>query len=202
MIKLKTSVGAVAALGFGLAACSSSPVHLTPQPSAPPAATTYTQIERLSRPAVKEVFEPFQDHQISNAIEPYADTTIKNDIKVTEDALRPPSTTYNTDYGATLAGLLYPDEYTVNLAGTEAPLALTGQYFLSYELSGGTSFGGRAPNDDVIDLELGALFGNDLTAAGVTDDKEENDCLTSQNLPAEDSAKKTTSTFPYLPVAR
>jgi hypothetical protein len=203
MIKYTKPVIALAALGFGLTACGGGNVRLTPQPhNTGTSATVYTQIERLSRPAIKEVFEPFQDHQISNAIEPYADTTIKNDIKVTEDALRPPSTTYNTDYGATLAGLLYPDEYTVNLAGTEAPLALTGQYFLSYELSGGTSFGGRAPNDDVIDLELGALFGNDLTAAGVTDDKEENDCLTSQNLPAEDSAKKTTSTFPYLPVAR
>jgi hypothetical protein len=200
MIKLKTSVGAVAALGFGLAACSSSPVHLTPQPSAPPAATTYTQIERLSRPAVKEVFEPFQDHQISNAVEPYNDPTIKADIKTTEDALRPPSAT--TDYGATLAGLLYPDEYLVNLSGTEAPLSATNEYFLGTELSNGANFGGRAPNDDVIGLELAALFGNALTAAGVADDHEENDCLSAQNLPAEDPAKKTTSTFPYLPAAR
>jgi hypothetical protein len=201
MMKYTKPVIALATLGFGLTACGGGSVHLTPQPKNP-GVTTYTQIERLSRPAIKEVFEPFQDHQISNAVEPYADTTIQGDIKTTEDALRPPNTATNTDYGTTLAGLLYPDEYLVNLAGTEAPLGLTGQYFLSTELSGGTSFGGRAPNDDVIDLELGALFGNALTAAGVADDHEENNCLSVQNLPAEDAAKKTTSTFPYLPVAR
>jgi len=195
MTNLTKSVTVLAALGLGLAACSSPTVVLTP-----PKPVTYTQIERLSRPAIKEVFEPFQEHQISNAVEPYNDPTIQSAIKTTEDALRPPAA--STDYGAALAGVLYPDQYLVNLAGNTTPLPLTGQYFLSAELSP-TGFGGRAPNDDVIDLELGALFGKTLSAVGlIADDGEENDCLSSQNIPSEASAKLTTSTFPYLPVAR
>jgi hypothetical protein len=161
---------AVAALALGLVACGGTTSVLSPQPHlpTPPAAQSYIQIERLSRPAVKEVFEPFQEHQITNAVEPYKDPTIQAAIKGTEDALRPP----------------------------------TAQYFLSAELSP-TGFGGRAPNDDVIDLELGVLFGKTLSAVGVIpDDMEENDCLSSQNLPTEAPAKLTTSTFPYLPNPR
>lgn len=192
---------ALAALVLGLTACSGTTSVLSPQPHLPtPVPQSYTQIELLSRPAIKEVFEPFQEHQITNAVEPYNDPTIQGAIKGTEDALRPPTAT--TDYGAALAGVLYPNEYLVNLAGNTTPLALTGQYFLSAELSP-TGFGGRAPNDDVVDLELGVLFGKTLSAVGViADDKEENNCLSSQNIPPEAPAKLTTSTFPYLPIPR
>ena len=201
MMNSTKSAIALAALALGLAACGGTTSVLSPQPHLPtPVPQSYTQIELLSRPAIKEVFEPFQEHQITNAVEPYADPTIQGAIKGTEDALRPPTAT--TDYGAALASVLYPNEYLVNLAGSTAPLAATGQCFLSAELSP-TGFGGRAPNDDVVDLELGVLFGNTLSAVNlVPDDKEENDCLSSQNIASEDPAKKTTSTFPYLPVAR
>lgn len=184
------------ALGLGVTGCGNngSPVVLTPQPPAQNVA--YTQIERLSRPAIKEVFEPFQDHQISNTLEPYNDPTIKNDIIVTEDALRAPTAT--TDYGKALAGLLYPDEYTVDLSAG-APAGADKEYFLSNEVE--KAFGGRAPNDDVIDLELSALFGNTLSAIGaIADDGEENTCLSAQNITAgEDPSKQSTNTFPYLP---
>ena len=185
----------IAAFGSALAGCSSNPVTLTPAP--PRTTVSYTQIERLSRPAIKEVFETYQQHQISNAVEPYGDDTIKTAILGTEDAVRPP--TASTDYGKALQGILYPDEYTVNLAGT-APTAASGnQYFLSYELTNGAAFGGRAPNDDVIDLELSALFGKALVPI-VGEDNEENNCLSSQNIAGgEDPSKKTTNTFPYLP---
>jgi hypothetical protein len=203
------TAAATALVALLAAACSNSndnnPVfHAGPTPSPAPTATMYTQIERLSRPAVKEAFEPFQDHQKSNAVEPYADSTIQADIVGTEDTLRPATST--TDYGAKLAQILYPDEYTVNLTGS-APSGADPYYFLSYEVDGPTYFGGRAPNDDVIDLELGALFGKTLSAIGaIADDGEENNCLSSQNIGGqgmfvEDSSKKTTSTFPYLPVA-
>ncbi|MBD5607159.1 MAG: DUF4331 family protein [Candidatus Eremiobacteraeota bacterium] len=202
MKKLITSLAAVATLGLGVSACgNNNTVHLTPQPTA----QKYVQIERLSRPAIKEVFEPFQDHQKSNAVEPYADATIQGDIKATEDALRPPNATAGTDYGATLASVLYPDEYTVNLAGG-APAGADPYYFLS-EIADKGAFGGRAPNDDVIYLELNALFGPLLSELGaIKDDNEEDTCLMSQNLnpagqgkPGGQNAKKLTSTtFPYL----
>lgn len=199
MIGLRKSLGAFSLLGLGLAACSTTP--LSGGGSTPIVQSTkYVQIERLSRPAIKEVFEPFQEHQVSNAVEPYNDPTIQSWIKTTEDTLRPPKS--SLDYGAALAGVLYPDEYLVNLNGSSTPPSSDNQFFLSAEISP-NGFGGRAPNDDVIDLELGILFGKTLPALGlIADDGEENNCLSSQNIGAEDPAKKTTSTFPYLPVAR
>jgi hypothetical protein len=210
MNKAIASLASVATLSLGLGACSSQSVHLTPNPpiTGSSSPTQYVQIERLSRPAIKEVFEPFQDHQISNGLEPYADSTIQNDIKVTEDALRPPNTTAGTDFGATLQSVLYPDEYTVNLAGA-APSGADPYYFLS-EIADPGAFGGRAPNDDVIYLELDALFGPLLHQLGAvpTDDNEEDTCIMGQNIGGmgkpggQASAKLTTTQFPYLAVAR
>jgi hypothetical protein len=153
------------------------------------------------------VFEPFQDHQKSNAVEPYNDPTIQADIVATEDALRPANTALGTDYGKALAGLLYPDEYTVNLNGA-APSGADPYYFLS-DVADNGAFGGRAPNDDVIYLELDALFGPLLSQLGaIKDDNEENTCLSSQNIGGQGkpggqaAAKLTTASFPYLAVAR
>ncbi len=202
------NLSVLAVFSLGLAACSNNggDVHLQPgptptPPNSGPGPVQYTQIERLSRPVIKEVFEPFQDHQKSNVAEPYADATIQGDIVATENALRPPTGT--TNFGTALATVLYPDEYTVNLAGTAPTAATLGESFLSNELTNGAAFGGRAPNDNVIDLELAALFGNALVKVpvpGLGEDNEENNCLSSQNitggLPA---GKQSTGAFPYLP---
>ncbi len=204
MMKFTTIATSLAALGlgFGFAGCGNNGgVTLTPPP--PPGQHTYVQIERLSRPVIKEVFEPFQDHQKSNAVEPYADPTIFADIAKTEDAVRygPNGPAAGTpDYGAKLQTILYPDEYSVNLAGG-APGGNDPEYFLSNEVE--QAFGGRAPNDNVIDLELGILFGRTVAALGLApDDNKENTCLSSQNIAGgEDPSKKTSTTFPYLAVA-
>lgn len=205
MKKAIATLASVATLSLGLGACGGSTVQLTPPKTVVP--TQYVQIERLSRPAIKEVFEPFQDHQKSNAVEPYSDPTIQADIVATEDALRPPNTTLGTDYGKALAGLLYPDEYAVNLNGP-APSGADPYYFLS-DVADNGAFGGRAPNDDVIYLELSALFGPLLSNLGaIKDDNEENTCLSSQNIGGQGkpggqaTAKLTTTSFPYLAVAR
>lgn len=192
-------------LGLGLSACGGGSVNLQPGPQpSHAAATQYFQIERLARPAIKEVFEPFQDHQKTNLAEPYADTTMSTDIVGTEDALRPPNTALGTDYGKTLASVLYPDEYLVNLSGA-APSGNDPYYFLSAEVD--KAFGGRAPNDDVIYLELGALFGPLLGNLGLaTEDNEEDTCLASQNIGGQgkpggqNPGKLASTTFPYLPV--
>jgi hypothetical protein len=198
-IKLSATVAALSLL----AACSGGSTVLTPAGQTQSGSgTKYTQIERLSRPAIKEVFEPFQDHQKSNAVEPYNDPTIQADIVGTEDYVRPPNASAGTDYGKTLASVLYPDEYLVNLSGSApASTANDPELFLSAEVDGSSAFGGRAPNDDVIDLELPVLFGGTLHALGIVkgEDGEENNCLSSQNIASEDPSKLTTSTFPYLP---
>jgi hypothetical protein len=160
----------------------------SPGPPAPGPAS-YTQIERLSRPAVKEVFERFVDHQISNAVEPYNDPTIKTSIQTVEDVLRPPNAALGSDYGKFLAKVLYPDEYAVDVSKTT-------QSFLGYEVAG--NFGGRNPNEDVVGVELSVLFGHTLAVLKLQpEDNEENNCLSAQNV-AQLPSQATTGTFPYL----
>ncbi|GAC1566570.1 MAG: hypothetical protein NVS2B3_00060 [Vulcanimicrobiaceae bacterium] len=200
---------ALAALGLGLAACGQNEdnVHLTPQPpftglpgspTGPAANTKFTQIERLSRPAIKEVFENFVDHQKSNAVEPYQDDLLKTDIAATEDFVRYASATgpaSGPDYGKIIQSVVYPDEYTVDLAQT------TGG-FLGNETGGAVAgkFGGRNIDDDVIGTELYVLFGtaiSDLKLAPA--DNKQNNCLSTQNLPNPGQGQKSLAVFPYLP---
>jgi hypothetical protein len=193
-MKLTIQVLAVAALGLGLAACNGSSVNTVP---VAPAAGKYVQIELLSRPAVKELFEKFVDHQTTNAVEPYADTTLQGEIQTFTDALRPPSAALGSDYGKALAGVLYPNWITADLSQTG------GAAYLGNETGGATSatkstFGGRAVTDDVIDISLGAVFGHTLAALKLQpEDNEENNCLSAQNV-AMNATQMPTGTFPYL----
>jgi hypothetical protein len=193
---------AIAAFGFGLTACggaSSQPVAI-PTGSGPGSGantTSYTQIELLARPAVKELFEKFIDHQTTNTVEPYADTTLKQDIQSFTDAARVPNPTVGSDYGKALDGVLYPNWITVDLSQTGAAA------YLGNETGGFTSathstFGGRAITDDVITISLGAVFGNTLVTLGLQpEDNEENNCLTTDNV-LQSATQLPTTTFPYL----
>jgi hypothetical protein len=194
----------VGLLALGLVACNGSTTTLpnhpgglaTPLPNNPPTSTqSYIQIELLARPAVKEVFENFNDHKTTNAVEPYAGSPadpLQAEIKGTEDTVRPPKA--GLDYGATLQSILYPNEITVNLADTTDPAS-----YLGVETGGATGgkFGGRDLSDDVVDISLGALFGKTLSALGViADDGEENTCLTNDHV-AQNPTQAKTGTFPY-----
>jgi len=192
MQKTTTTIVALGLAGALVSGCGGGGGNsVTSVPQKHPAG--YVQIERLARPAIKEVFEPFNDHKVSNAAEPYNDPTIKADIIATEDYVRPPNATLKTDYGATLAGILYPDEYQVDLsqAGSAG--------YLGSESGGiyGGKFGGRDLTDDVVGVSLSALFGNALTLIGVTDDGEENNCLKTENL-TQRASQTQTATFPYF----
>jgi hypothetical protein len=192
-MKFSIHLLALGALGFGLAACNSGGGAVNTTPIAP-AAKTFTQIELLSRPAVKELFEKFVDHQTSNASEPYADATLQGQIKGLTDALRPPNATLGTDYGAALASVLYPNEMTADLSQSG------NASYLGVETGGATGgkFGGRDISDDVIDISLGAVFGNTLAALHVQpEDNEENNCLTSDHV-TQNATQAKIATFPYL----
>ena len=188
---------AAGALALAVTGCAGGNSTNLGAPYVAPKAGTYVQIERLSRPAVKELFEKFVDHQISNMTEPYNDPTLQGEIQTFTDALRPPKN--GADYGKVLASVLYPDEYTVDLSQTG------GAAYLGNETGGATSatkstFGGRGVTDDVIDISLGAVFGGTLPALGlVTDDGQENNCLSKENL-AQNPTQVPTGTFPYLAV--
>ena len=71
--------------------------------------------------------------------------------------------------------------------------------YLGVETGGvtGSKFGGRALTDDVVDISLGIVFGNTVSALGLApDDGKEIPTLTSDNVDA--SGKHFKSTFPYL----
>ncbi|MGP6159617.1 MAG: DUF4331 family protein [Vulcanimicrobiaceae bacterium] len=176
--------------GLTLAACSSG----GGSPSTPPAGSNkYVQIERLARPAVKELTERFVDHQITNAAEPYNDPTLQNSIQTFVNAFRSNGNGGTPNYGATVASILYPDEYAVDLSQSGKAS------YLGVETGGATGgkFGGRALTDDVIDISLGAVFGSTLSALGLApDDGNENNCLTKQNVTQRSSQYQ--SGFPYL----
>ncbi len=196
---MKNNIGKLAAAGALaalLAGCNNGSGTSIPSPhnSSSPAPQSYVQIELLSRPVVKEVFEKFVDHQITNGVEPYNDPTLQGEIQTFTDTFRPPNAKVGSDYGKALASILYPNEYAVDLSqGGNAA-------YLGVETGGATGgkFGGRGLTDDVVDISLGALFGNTLAALGVQpEDNEENGCLDTDNT-KQLASQKGTSHFPYL----
>ena len=209
---MKKSIATLAAAGtlcVALAACNGGSVSpppfnsgpnpfASPLPSNPTVSTqSYVQIELLARPAIKEVFENFVDHKTTNAVEPYAGAAadpLPNAIVKFEDTVRPPNAALGTDYGKTLASILYPNEYTVDLSSTDSAS------YLGVETGGATGgkFGGRDIGDDVVNISLGALFGKTLSALKVLpDDGEENNCLSTENL-SQNASQSKLSSFPYL----
>jgi len=149
----------------------------------------YVQIERLARPAVKEAFEAFANHDATNRSSPYNDPLLPGDITSFMTNVAGRSTTWTN----TVVGVLIPDEMQADLSQT----ATDGAY-LGVETGGvtGNRFGGRGLDNDVIALSLGVIFGNTLTAVGVPDDGHESWCLSNDNV--TDSGKHFSATFPYL----
>jgi hypothetical protein len=147
----------------------------------------YKQIELLSRPAVKEAFEMFEDHNKTNRSEPYNDPVLQGEIESFAAAFRDQTT------AQTLQAVLYPNVMKVDLSQNTTTAS-----YLGYETGGatGSKFGGRGLNDDIIDISLGALFGNTLSALGlIPDDHMEVPCLTTDNVAYD---KSNTKTFPYV----
>jgi hypothetical protein len=151
----------------------------------------YVQGELLSRPAVKELFETFKQHQFTNQTSPYADVTIKNAIYDFSRRVVGRSSQIST----VLQEVLYPNELTADLSQSGAAS------YLGVETGGATGglFGGRGLTDDVIDISLGAVFGNTIPAiTGVPDDGKENGCLTNEHVTSGQGGTQTQSSYPYL----
>jgi Domain of unknown function (DUF4331) len=186
--RYKLALAATVLAGAVIGGCSSN-TALTPitGPTSPPGATVYKQIELLSRPAVKEAFEAFEDHNKTNRSEPYSDPVLQGSIKSFTLLFRSKGT------ADVLQAVLYPNVMKADLSQN-----LTTASYLGYETGGatGSKWGGRALDDDVIDISLGAIFGNTVSALGLApDDHKEAPCLTTDNV---DYDKSNTSTFPYV----
>ena len=208
---IKSFAGTLAAVvGItGLVSCggAGSPTSLSAAPNA------YHQIERLARPAVKELFQNYQAHDTTNRATPYADPTLPGAINsfMTGVAGRSPA------IANAVQGVLIPDEIAADLSQTATTSA-----YLGVETGGftGNKFGGRGLLDPVIDISLGVVFGGFVPAlfSTIPDDKKESPCLTVENVPAQTglpsqvagansqyatpaqigAANGETSTFPYL----
>jgi Domain of unknown function (DUF4331) len=191
---LRYIIGLVALAFVGAVAggCSSNGSALNPATQAQPFAmgskpVAYKQIELLSRPAVKEAFEMFEDHNKTNRSEPYNDPVLQSEIASFAELFRDQAT------AQTLQAVLYP-----NVMKADLSQATTKASYLGYETGGatGSKFGGRALDDDIIDISLGAIFGNTLSALGlVADDGKEAPCLTTDNVAYD---KSNTKSFPYI----
>ncbi|MBC5806109.1 MAG: DUF4331 domain-containing protein [Candidatus Eremiobacter antarcticus] len=149
----------------------------------------YQQVERLARPAVKEAFEAFADHDRTNRSTPTDDRVLSDSIDkfMTTVAGRSPQ------IANIVRSVLIPDELSIDLSQTSVQAA-----YLGVETGGvtGSKFGGRGLRDDVIDLSLGVVFGNTVPALKLApDDGKESPGLTSDHVGPNQSYGKT---FPYL----
>ena len=155
-----------------------------------PYGAAYTQIERLGRPAVKEAFESFDRHDMTNRSTPTNDPYLPDDIvSFTKTVAGRSDAIANT-----LKAVLIPDEILADLSQTGVKAA-----YLGSETGGatGSKFGGRGLNDDVIDISLGAIFGNTLPALKLTpDDGKESKCLISDNVGPQ--GHHFLAAFPYI----
>ncbi len=190
-LRYKLGLAVLALAGTIVGGCSAGRTGSNPMipvtPMAGRAATAYRQIELLSRPAVKEVFEAFASHDKTNRSEPYADKTIKSQILSFSKLFR------STKTAKVLQAVLYPNVMKADLSQN-----VTTASYLGYESGGatGSKFGGRALDDNIVDISLGALFGNTISALGLApDDHKEVPCLTTDNVPYD---KSNTNKFPYV----
>jgi hypothetical protein len=195
---------AIYAVVLGTSSCNGGAANvpnLNTGPTGP--GVQYVQIERLARPAVKELFQQFANHDGTNrtspAQTPLSSQTLYQEIGSFTTTVAGRSTAgKNGGVPGALQAILIPDEIAADLsqAGTAS--------YLGVETGGATNptggkFGGRGLPDDVIDISLGAVFGTTLSALGVTDpDGKQSPCLTTDNVPNMNAKDNVTpNTFPY-----
>ncbi len=140
----------------------------------------FVQRERLGNPLVSEVMIVKAHHHEHNTGMPATDAAdFTDDLTgfITGTAGRSPA------YASAIAGALLPDMLVTYPKRDGSPV-----FWLSWVFNG---FGGRSLSDDVVDIGLGAHFGNllgnnDNVTAGLTTD----------NVDGNDKA--FSGTFPYL----
>ncbi len=152
----------------------------------------FRQQDRLARPAINEVLATVtaRRHEANNKINPTDDPAqIRNDILafMSFPAGRSPV------IANTLASVLVPDVMTADLSqkGVKAS-------YLGVETGGftGGKFGGRDLRDDVVDIDLMAIFGNVIPiVTGVPDDGQEKPQYATDHVGPHGDYM---GTFPYL----
>lgn len=171
-------------VGLASAGCDSSPNDMDEK-------TVFVQQDRLARPAVNEVLATWADdrHEINNSNQPTQDA---GDLQTDVVQFMTNAAGRSQAHADVLASILVPDVMIADLS-KDGPAA-----YLGVETGGatGSTFGGRKPADDVVDLSLGAIFGTTLSDLGLVDpDDNEIPPLTSDNVGVKYSMSDA---FPYL----
>jgi Domain of unknown function (DUF4331) len=152
----------------------------------------YLQQDRLARPAVNEVLATVtaNRHEVNNKDNPTDDVNqLKGDIQsfMTFPAGR------SAAIGNALASVLVPDVLVADLSVMNVNAS-----YLGVETGGftGGKFGGRALADDVVDIDLMAIFGPVIPKLGLApDDGNESPQFETDNVGPH---KDFLNTFPYL----
>ena len=153
---------------------------------------SFKQRDRLARPAINEALATVSNnrHEINNKNNPVNDPNqLKNDI---ERFLTFPAGRSRQIKDVILA-VLVPDVLIADLS-QRGPAA-----YLGVETGGATGgkFGGRKLTDDVVDIDLGVVFGNTISALGLArDDGQAKPQFATDNVGP--GAKHFRSVFPYL----
>ena len=154
----------------------------------------FAQQDRLARPAVNEALATVTDrrHEANNKINPPQDRgSIGTDIVTF--MTNPNGANRSSAIANTLATVLTPDVMVANLANMTDKAS-----YLGVETGGftGGKFGGRALTDDVIDIDLMAIFGPVIPALGLApDDGKELPQFSTDNIGPHSDYQ---GTFPYL----
>lgn len=154
--------------------------------------TNYSQIDRLARPAVNEVFATVANnrHQINDEDSPPQDASqLQGDI----DSFLQSPCNRSLAIRQVIESVLVPDMMKADLSKTDSAA------YLGVETGGATGgkFGGRKLSDDVVDISLGIIFGNTIPALGLAPD-DGNEIPTLTNDHVTDAGKHFLPTFPYL----
>ncbi|GAC1392079.1 MAG: hypothetical protein NVSMB31_09920 [Vulcanimicrobiaceae bacterium] len=165
-------------------------IHMYATTSLADAAGDFMQIERTARPAIKETFEAFKDHDTTNRAAPWNDPVLADSIMSCVTTQPPNGAGRSSAIAAVLKSVLVPDELSADLS-KNAPAG-----YLGVETKA-ANFGGRGPSTVVIDPSLAAVFGAAIPKLGLApDDGHETPCLTSNHVPPDD--RGVTNHFPYL----
>jgi hypothetical protein len=209
----------LAAFSLGLSACSNDPTVNPNGTNTTGSNVVFHEVDRIGKPGIKELYLAFGTHSGYNQSVPAGDLTNYG----------PPVASFVTTtagrsaaIGSFVSMILLPDALIANFQD-----ASTRASYLGWETGGqinpdctglsGTTFGGRALNDDVVDTDLGLAFGNLATSAKLTsagtinlgptppppdDGKEKNGANGTPNLTNEHVtcpvATGTPHQFPYL----
>jgi hypothetical protein len=150
----------------------------------------YQQVQRLGRPAVKEAFEAFANHDPTDRSAPWNDTLLSQSIIEFTTAKPPNGAGRSMQLAQALQKVLIPDELAADLS-SNGPAG-----YLGVETKA-KNFGGRGPSTPVINPSLAAIFGDTGAKLGLApDDHAETACLTNDNLKPGD--RGVSDSFPYL----